>query len=71
MVSSLTSTVKTFAGDNALAMYSNGSSDQIIISIFSPPSSLTILLTLVPLLPTQAPSGSTEESSLWTEILVR
>ncbi len=48
-----------------------GFSSQVIISIFSPRSSLTIALTRAPFNPTQAPTGSTSGSLDHTAILVR
>ena len=48
-----------------------GFSSQTTMSIFSPRSSSTMLLTREPLLPTQAPMGSTLGSLVLTAILVR
>ena len=56
------------AGDKALATTMAGSSDQFTISIFSPCNSLTTAWTLLPLIPTQAPTGSKEVSIALTQI---
>ena len=52
-------------------MYSAGSSEYLMMSIFSPRSSLTTAATRWPLGPTQAPMGSTFSSEDHTAILVR
>ena len=61
----------TFAGESALETNSSGSSENGTISIFSPRNSLTIIRTLAPLAPTQAPTGSTFGSFDQTAIFVR
>ena len=65
------STERTSAGDRAAAIYSAGSSDHLIMSIFSPFSSSTMVLTRWPRGPTQAPMGSTLGSADQTASLVR
>ena len=60
----------TFAGLKALTIYCAGFSSHSIISICSLPSSFTIALTLAPLIPTHAPTGSTLGTSALTEIFV-
>ena len=45
-----------------------GSSDQFTISIFSPCNSLTTACTLLPLIPTHAPTGSKDVSIALTHI---
>ena len=52
-------------------MYSAGSSLYLMMSIFSPRSSSTMLFTRWPRGPTQAPMGSTLASLLHTAIFVR
>jgi uncharacterized membrane protein len=47
------------------------SGDQGMMSIFSPCSSLTTACTRLPRMPTQAPTGSIEESREITAILAR
>lgn len=61
----------TFAGLNAFSISSAELGFQLMISIFSPLSSLTMALTLAPLIPTQAPTGSTSGLADQTAILVR
>ena len=48
----------TSAGESAAATNLAGSSDQTMMSIFSPCSSFTTAPTLAPRVPTQAPTGS-------------
>ena len=64
-----TLTLKISAGDNAFDTTTAGSSDQFTISIFSPCSSFTIAWTLLPLMPTHAPTGSRDVSTALTQIL--
>ena len=56
--SSLTSTANTWAGSNAAAINTAGSSLHSITSIFSPLSSFMIFWILTPFWPTQEPTGS-------------
>ena len=65
------STLITSAGERAAAMYSAGSSEYLIMSIFSPLSSSTMVFTRWPRGPTQAPMGSTLGSADQTASLVR
>ena len=51
-----------------LQLNATGSSDHWTISIFSPWSSLTTDCTLLPRIPTHAPTGSIEESFELTQI---
>ena len=60
----------TFAGLNAFSIRNAGLSSQLMISIFSPRSSLTIALTRAPFKPTHAPTGSTFGSLELTAIFV-
>ncbi|MPN19764.1 hypothetical protein SDC9_167136 [bioreactor metagenome] len=60
----------TFAGLNAFSIKIAGLSLQLIMSIFSPRSSLTMALTLAPFMPTHAPTGSTSGSLDHTAIFV-
>ena len=69
--SSRVSTLMTSAGDRAAATYSAGSSENLMMSTFSPLSSSTMLFTRWPRGPTQAPMGSTLESADQTASLVR
>ena len=61
--SAATATLSTFAGESAEAMNFAGSSLYSTISIFSPPSSSTMLETRLPRAPMHAPIAST--SGLW------
>ena len=63
-------TPSTSAGLSTLLIRIAGSSSHTMISIFSPNSSSTIFWTLLPLLPTHAPTGSTFSSCEYTAILV-
>ena len=68
----LSLSINTFwisAGDNDSEIKVGRSSVHFIISIFSPCSSLTIVWTLLPRIPTQAPTGSIELSFEKTHIL--
>ena len=69
--SSWMSTLTTSAGDRAAAIYWAGSSDHLMMSTFSPLSSLTMLFTRWPRGPTQAPMASTSGSADQTASLVR
>ena len=69
--SSAIQTSVTSAGASAAAIYSSGVSLYLMMSIFSPRSSFTMLFTRVPCWPTQAPMGSTLGSLLHTAIFVR
>ncbi len=59
------------AGFRASITISRGSAKYLMMSIFSPPSSRTIVFTRAPRAPTQAPTGSTLGSALVTAIFVR
>ena len=67
-LSASTFTLWTSAGDKAFDTKIAGSSDQLTISIFSPCNSFTTAWTLDPLIPTQAPTGSSEVSTALTHI---
>jgi hypothetical protein len=69
--SSSSTTLATSAGASALTTKVAMSCDQGMMSIFSPCSSLTTACTREPRMPTQAPTGSTEESRETTAILAR
>ncbi len=69
--SSSTPTFSMVAGFNASAINTLGSEVQVMMSIFSPRSSRTTACTRDPLMPTQAPTGSTAFSREVTAILVR
>ena len=69
--SSSSTTFITSAGCSALTMKVAASGDQGMMSIFSPCSSLTTACTREPRMPTQAPTGSIEESLETTAILAR
>ena len=66
-----TVTETTSAGLSAAATNFAGSSDQTMMSIFSPWSSSTTAPTLAPLVPTHAPTGSMFSSVAQTAIFVR
>ena len=61
----------TLAGLRAFTTKVAGSSFHSTMSIFSPRSSRMMDWTLVPFMPTQAPTGSTSRSRLDTAILAR
>ena len=63
-------TEMTLAGLKAFSISIAALSLQLMISIFSPLSSLTMALTLAPFRPTHAPTGSTSGSLLHTAIFV-
>jgi hypothetical protein len=69
--SSSSTTLATSAGCSALTMKVAGDGDQGMMSIFSPCSSPTTACTRLPRIPTQAPTGSMEESLEITAILAR
>ena len=69
--SSSMTTRLTVAGWSALTTKVARSSDQGMMSIFSPCSSWTTAWTREPFMPTQAPTGSIELSWLITPILAR
>ena len=69
--SSSSTTLATSAGASALTTKFAGSAVHGMMSIFSPCSSLTTACTREPRMPTQAPTGSTEESREITAILAR
>ena len=60
-----------FAGLKALVAKTTGSSENWMMSIFSPRNSRMIDCTRIPFMPTQAPTLSTSRSRLATAILVR
>ena len=70
-VSSSSTTLVTSAGASALTMKVAASGDHGMMSIFSPCSSCTTACTRAPRMPTQAPTGSIEESCEITAILAR
>ncbi len=61
----------TSAGLSALAISIFEESFHRTMSIFSPPSSSTMLRIRLPRMPTQAPTASTLESTEWTATFVR
>jgi hypothetical protein len=61
----------TFAGCSAFSANVVISSENSMMSIFSPRSSRMIDCTRIPFMPTQAPTGSTSLSRLCTAIFVR
>ena len=69
--SSSSTTFITSAGCSALTMKVAASADHGMMSIFSPCNSLTTAWTREPRMPTQAPTGSIEESLEITAILAR
>src|SRR5438270_147835 len=69
--SSSITTLATSAGASALTTKVAMSGDQGMMSIFSPCNSFTTACTREPRIPTQAPTGSTEESREITPILAR
>ncbi len=69
--SSSSTTLATSAGCRAVTMKVAGSSDHGMMSIFSPESSETTACTREPRIPTQAPTGSMDESREITPILAR
>jgi len=70
-LSSSSTTFATSAGASALTTKVAMSGDHGMMSIFSPCSSLTTACTREPRMPTQAPTGSTDESREITAILAR
>ena len=66
-----TSMDSSFAGASACATYWRMSSFQRTMSIFSPESSLTIVLTRLPRCPTHAPTGSTFSLDVLTASFAR
>src|SRR6516164_4284595 len=69
--SSSSTTLATSAGASAFTTNVAVSIDHGMMSIFSPCSSFTTACTREPRMPTQAPTGSTEESREITAILAR
>ena len=69
--SSSSTTLATSAGASALTTKVAVSIDHGMMSIFSPCSSFTTACTREPRMPTQAPTGSTDESREITAILAR
>jgi hypothetical protein len=69
--SSSSTTLTTSAGWSALTMKVAWSGDHGMMSIFSPWSSPTTAWTREPRMPTQAPTGSIDESREETAILAR
>ena len=69
--SSSITTLETSAGASALTTKVAMSGDQGMMSIFSPCNSLTTACTREPRMPTQAPTGSTDESREITPIFAR
>ena len=61
----------TLAGWRAFSAKVVTSSENSMMSIFSPRSSRMMDCTRMPFMPTQAPTGSTSLSRDWTAILVR
>ena len=68
-LSSSTMTLVISAGAKALHINFAASGSQVTISIFSPRSSCTTACTLLPFIPTHAPTGSTSKSLELTAIL--
>ena len=71
LVSSSSTTFVTSAGASAFTMKLAASGFHWMMSTFSPCSSLTTACTREPRMPTQAPTGSMEESLEITAILAR
>ena len=70
-LSSSSTTLATSAGASALTTKVAISADHGMMSIFSPCNSFTTACTREPRIPTQAPTGSTDESREMTAILAR